>query len=89
MPCFEVLSNREAGHGRFDIAIFPGKNQQAGAILEFKVAEKEEDMEERAREALVQIEEREYLAEFARRGVSEVWKYGIAFWGKKCLIEAG
>lgn len=89
LPCFEVLSNREAGHGRFDIAIFPGKNQQAGAILEFKVAEKEEDMEERAREALVQIEEREYLAEFARRGVSEVWKYGIAFWGKKCLIEAG
>ena len=89
LPRFEVLSNRESGYGRFDIAIFPGKNQQAGAILEFKVAEREEDLEARAKEALGQIEERDYPAEFARRGVPEVWKYGIAFWGKKCLIEAG
>ena len=32
--------------------------------------------------------DRDYLAEFARRGVQEVWQYGIAFCGKKCLIEA-
>ena len=89
MPRFEVLSNREAGFGRFDIAIFPGKNQQVGALLEFKVAEKEEELQERAREALAQIRDRDYLAEFTRRGVQEVWQYGIAFWGKKCLIEAG
>ena len=89
MPRFEVVSNREAGFGRFDIAIFPGKNQQVGALLEFKVAEKEEDLQERAREALTQIQDRDYLAEFTRRGVQEVWQYGIAFWGKQCLIEAG
>ncbi|MBQ1914127.1 MAG: AAA family ATPase [Selenomonadaceae bacterium] len=89
MPRFEVVSNREAGFGRFDIAIFPGKNQRVGAVLEFKVAEKEENLQERAREALSQIQDKDYLAEFTRRGVQEVWQYGIAFWGKRCLIEAG
>ena len=89
MPRFEVVSNREAGFGRFDIAIFPGKNQRVGAVLEFKVAKKEEDMPDRAGEALAQIRDRDYLSEFARRGVQEVWQYGIAFCGKKCLIETG
>ena len=89
MTRFEVVSNREAGFGRFDIAIFPGKKQKVGALLEFKVAEKEEDLPERAREALTQIRDRDYLSEFNRRGVQEVWQYGIAFCGKKCLIEAG
>ena len=89
LPRFEVLSNRESGYGRFDIAIFPKKERTAGAILEFKVAEKEEELQARAREALAQIEEKDYLAEFARREVQEVWRYGIAFWGKKCLIVTG
>ena len=88
MPRFEVVSNREAGFGRFDIAIFPGKKQRVGAVLEFKVAEKEDALQKRAGEALSQIQDRDYLAEFARRGVQEVWQYGIAFCGKKCLIEA-
>ncbi len=88
MPRFEVASNRESGYGRFDIAIFPRRNQTIGALLEFKVAEMEEDLTERAREALAQIEENEYIAEFQRRGVQEVWQYGIAFCGKKCHIEA-
>lgn len=89
LPRFEVVSNRESGYGRFDIAIFPGKGQAAGAILEFKVAEKEEDLPAKAGEALAQIAKKDYLAEFTRRGVQDVWRYGIAFWGKKCLIEAG
>ncbi len=87
MPRFEVVSNRESGYGRFDVAIFPGKNQTAGALLEFKVAEKEEDLQERAIEALAQIEENEYTAEFERRGVQDVWQYGIAFCGKTCHVE--
>ena len=87
MPRYEVLSNRESGYGRFDIAVFPTRGQSVGALLEFKVAEREADMPERAKEALAQIQENAYLAEFESRGVQEVWQYGIAFWGKKCLIE--
>ena len=88
MPRFEVVSNRESGYGRFDVAIFPGKGQTAGALLEFKVAETEAEMPERAKEALAQIEANQYAAEFERRGVKDFWQYGIAFWGKKCHIEA-
>ena len=87
MPQYEVVSNRESGYGRFDIAVFPLRGQLVGAVLEFKVAEKEENLPERAREALSQIKERSYLAEFERRGVQEVWQYGIAFCGKQCRIE--
>ena len=89
MPRFEVVSNRESGYGRFDVAIFPGKGQTAGALLEFKVAESEAEMPERAKEALAQIEANQYGAEFERRGVKDFWQYGIAFWGKKCHIETG
>jgi len=88
MPRFEVVSNRESGYGRFDIAVFPKEEEAAGALLEFKVAEKEGEMPERAREALAQIQENDYIAEFEKRGVQEVWQYGIAFCGKKCQIEA-
>ena len=88
VPAFEVLSNRESGYGRFDIAVFPKEEETAGALLEFKVAEKEEALPERAKEALAQIEENEYIAEFQQRGVQEVWRYGISFCGKKCHIEA-
>ena len=89
MPRFEVVSNRESGYGRFDIAIFPGTGQRAGALLEFKVAEKKEDMPARAKEALAQIRDNIYMTEFENRGVHAVWQYGIAFCGKKCHIEAG
>ncbi len=88
MPRFEVLSNRESGYGRFDIAIFPGKNQTVGSLLEFKVAEKEEDLPDKAKEALAQIRDNVYMMEFENRGVHAVWQYGIAFCGKKCHIEA-
>ena len=89
MPRFEILSNRESGYGRFDIAIFPARNQPFGALLEFKVAEQEEDMAERAEEALAQIRDNDYLSEFKNRSIQNVWQYGIAFCGKKCRIAAG
>ena len=88
LPMFEVLSNRESGYGRFDIAVFPKEVQTAGALLEFKVAESEGDMPERAKDALLQIKDNKYISEFEQRGVKEVWQYGIAFCGKKCHIEA-
>jgi hypothetical protein len=88
LPMFEVLSNRESGYGRFDIAVFPKEVQTAGALLEFKVAESEGEMPERAKEALLQIKDNKYISEFEQRGVKEVWQYGIAFCGKKCHIEA-
>ncbi|MBR3456786.1 MAG: AAA family ATPase, partial [Selenomonadaceae bacterium] len=86
---YRVESNRESGYGRFDIAFFPLKDGAPGVILELKAAKSEEAMEEKAKEALRRIEEKAYLAELARQGVKETWKYGISFHGKKVWLERG
>ena len=81
-----VESNRESGYGRFDMAIFPKDPQKSGVILEFKAAASEADLESKANEALAQIEARHYDEEFQKRGIQNVWKYGIAFCGKKIHV---
>ncbi len=81
-----IESNRESGYGRFDLAIIPKDVEKTGVIMEFKIAASENELEEKAREALLQIEDREYVAEFQKRGVKEIWKYGIAFCGKKIAV---
>jgi len=86
---YRVESNRESGYGRFDIAFFPLKTGTPGVVLELKSAKSEEELEEKAREALRQIEEKAYITELSRQGVGEVWKYGIAFCGKKVWLERG
>ena len=86
---YTVESNRESGYGRFDLAIIPKDVSKAGVIMEFKVAASEADMAAKAKEALQQIEEREYVTEFRQRGIQRVWKYGIAFCGKKILAFQG
>ncbi|MBQ1914249.1 MAG: PD-(D/E)XK nuclease domain-containing protein, partial [Selenomonadaceae bacterium] len=84
---YRVESNRESGYGRFDIAFFPLKDSEPGVILELKSANSEEAMEGAAKEALRQIEEKAYITELSQQGVKEVWKYGIAFHGKKVWLE--
>ena len=84
---YRVKSNRESGYGRFDIAFFPLRNGSPGVILELKAAKTEEEMEPLAKEGLRQIEEKAYMAELARQGVTAIWKYGIAFCGKRVWME--
>ena len=83
---YRVESNRESGYGRFDIAFFPLKTGTPGVILELKAAGADEELEQKAKEALGQIAGKEYSAEFARQKVAEVWSYGIAFHGKKVYL---
>lgn len=84
-----VESNRESGYGRFDLAIFPKDTTKAGVILEFKAAANENELSDKAEEALCQIEEKAYDTEFQKRGITNVWKYGIAFCGKKICVQTG
>ena len=83
-----VESNREGGYGRFDLALIPRNNQQYGVILEFKKAGTELQLEEKAREALEQIEKLAYNSEFEKRQITKIWKYGIAFCGKKVCLRS-
>ena len=83
---YKVESNKESGYGRFDIAFFPQKENAPGVILELKTAKSEEELEAKAQEALAQIAEKAYGAEMARQGVKEIWRYGIAFCGKRVWL---
>ena len=80
---YRVESNREAGYGRFDIAFFPLKEN----AQELKAAKSEEELEPKAKEALGQIEEKAYGAELSRQEVKEIWRYDIAFCGKRVRME--
>ena len=86
---YTIHSNKESGYGRFDIAVFPKREGQAGVVMEFKVAENEAAMEAKAKEALRQIDAKDYIAEFRERGISPIWKYGVAFCGKKIKLACG
>lgn len=82
-----VQSNRESGYGRFDLALIPTDRRYYGVIMEFKRAADEGQLEDKALEALAQIEELSYIAEFQLRQIEKVWKYGIAFCGKKVCLR--
>ena len=82
-------SNIESGYGRFDIAFFPLKDNWPGVVLELKAVKEEAEMESAAKAVISQIEDKEYLAGLTRQGITEVWKYGIAFCGKKMWLEQG
>lgn len=86
---YHIRSNRESGYGRFDLAAFPKKQGQSGILMEFKVAETEAALEREAAAALKQMEDMDYMAEFRAQGIETVWKYGIAFCGKKLKMVRG
>ncbi len=83
-----VTSNRESGFGRYDVCIEPKDKMKDGIIIEFKIfdAKKEQSLEETARRALAQIEEKNYEADLKARGIKNVRKYAFAFQGKQVLI---
>ncbi len=78
-----VKSNVEVGKGRADI-ILKDKSKRFVAIFELKRAKSEDEMEKSCKEALKQIEENKYDKPFKRE---KVIKYGVAFFGKDCLVK--
>lgn len=94
-----ITSNREerkastARLGRYDVMLEPRRFSQAGGddaiIIEFKVQDEEEkELSDTVREALRQIEEKDYQRNLTARGIPEnrIRRYGFAFCGKKVLI---
>ena len=72
---YEILSNRESGLGRPDIAMREMKFRGMAIILELKTAEKFEDMERLCGEALEQIGKQQYEKAFWAEGCCSVKKY--------------
>jgi hypothetical protein len=84
---YEVRSNRESGNGRPDILVLdlPGKR---AAIIEIKIAKDRASMKEAAQSALAQIEAQDYALGLPSI-LTKVYKYGVAFWKKECLVLGG
>lgn len=85
---YYTSSNRESGLGRYDIQLMPKKAGLPGIIIEVKAVAKasDEKLKSVAVKALQQIEAKHYDAELSRTGVTTVYKYGIAFCGKRVEI---
>ena len=87
MKRYLIKSNRESGKGSSDIIIRSVSRRGAAVILELKVAKSIDELEKKADKALGQIEEKNYEAELRSDGYKNIIKYGIAFYGKDCLIK--
>lgn len=87
---YRIVSNRESGRGRYDIAMYPLQENTDAFIMEFKVQDrkKETDLEQTAKNALQQIVAKNYEADLLAAGVpaERIYKLGFAFAGKDVLV---
>ena len=94
---YVLTSNRESGFGRYDVMLEPRQGNGASdtssldaIIIEFKVQDSDEEAElaDTVKEALIQIERKQYEAVLLARGIpaERIRKYGFAFCGKRVLI---
>ncbi|MCI6086331.1 MAG: ATP-binding protein [Selenomonas sp.] len=86
---YRVLSNRESGDGRFDLAMLPKKPHLPGVIMEFKTVKDEAALEKATEDALHQIDEKSYITELEAAGTKAIWRYGVAFCKKHVLVKRG
>ncbi|MGL5055661.1 MAG: AAA family ATPase [Fusobacteriaceae bacterium] len=84
---YEILSNRESGEGRYDIAMYPKEKGHHGIIFEFKYSKDKNNLENSSKEALEQIREKNYLSDMKGKGIEKIICIGIAFSGKELEIK--
>ncbi|MCL2102098.1 MAG: PD-(D/E)XK nuclease domain-containing protein, partial [Fibromonadales bacterium] len=81
---YRVKSNRESGDGRSDLVLY---GMDKAVIFELKMAEKFKEMPALCEDALRQIEERNYAAYWDDEGYTNIVKYGVAFYKKRCEVR--
>ena len=86
MGKYEIISNDESGYGRYDLAMIPIKSNEKAYLMEFKISKTKKGMEESAEKALKQIDEKKYDTKLKARGVKNILKIGIAFYGKEVKV---
>ena len=86
---YVITSNRESGYGRFDIMLKPRAEHRdfPAVIIEVKAAkDASEDLDALAAEARRQIDEKDYAASLESEGITDIMKFGYAFFSKKSAI---
>jgi len=87
---YEVRSNREAGYGRYDVALKPiAKARDWGVVFEFKKMglERERKWEDAMANALRQIRDKRYARELVEANVANIMEIGIVFTGKDVHVR--
>ena len=82
-----IKSNAESGIGYSDILIEVPTNR-TGIVIEIKYAENG-NMESACKEALQQIEDKDYVAKLKQDGMRNFIKYGISCFKKDCKVVKG
>jgi hypothetical protein len=80
---YHVDSNKEAGKGRYDIIIIPKDKTKMGILMEFKIAQTPETLMESAKDALAQIQTKNYTNAFTQHDIKNVLLIGMAFCGRE------
>lgn len=84
---YEVRTNSEQGMGRADIVVREQERRRA-IVIEVKWSGREKtSLERECKEALRQIEEKQYRRNLQMEGYRTILCYGAAFLGKTCQIE--
>lgn len=84
---WKVKSNAESGEGYSDISV-EVQDKEIGIIIEFKYAENA-SFDKGCREALKQINDRNYEETLIDDGMTIIRKYGIACYKKRCKVISG
>ncbi len=84
-----VKSNRESGSGRSDIIVKSPSLRGRSFILELKVSDSIDNLEDDAKKALHQVYEKRYMEELRTEGYKKIDCYGIAFYRKDCEVRFG
>ena len=84
---YEVTSEGERGHGRYDALLTPLNKINPAFIFEFKVSKTIKGLNAKAEEALKQIKEKKYDAGLKEKEISKVYRIGIAFKGKNVKVK--
>ena len=86
MGKYEIISNDESGYGRYDLAMIPIKSNEKAYLMEFKISKTKKGMEEKAEKALKQTDEKKYDTKLKARGIKNILKIGVAFYGKEVKV---
>ena len=84
-----VKSNRESGNGRSDIMVKSPSLRGRSFIVEVKVSDSIDDLENDAQKALQQIYDKRYMEELRAEGYRKIDCYGISFFRKDCEVRFG
>ncbi len=82
-----VKSNRESGNGRSDIMVKSPSLRGRSFVLELRVSDSIDDLEDDAEKALQQIYDKKYMEELKEEGYRNIDCYGISFYRKDCEVR--